>query len=90
MSFGNYQISCLIMIANNLICEPQDSANGTASSSSSSSITSFLPANWELLVVGALAVAILFLVILTFSLARHVHRLKARLRRSAEVSFNLH
>jgi len=64
-----------------------DTANGTASSSSSSpsSITSFLPANWELLVVGALAVAILFLAILTFSLARHVHRLKARLRRSAEV-----
>ena len=69
--------------------ESQDTAaNGTASSSSSSSssLASFLPANWELLVVGALAIAILFLVILTFSLARHVHRLKARLRRSAEVS----
>ena len=68
--------------------ESQDTAaNGTASSSSSpSSFASFLPANWELLVVGALAIAILFLVILPFSLARHVHRLKARLRRSAEVS----
>ena len=49
-------------------------------------MASFLPDNWELLVVGALAVAILFFAILTFSLARSVHRLKTRLRRSQEVS----
>jgi hypothetical protein len=57
----------------------------TTPSASASGAASFLPNNWELLAIGALAAAIIILVIFSVSLGRHVRRLKARLRHSAEV-----
>ena len=41
--------------------------------------------HWEVLAIGGLMLFILLLMIITISLARHVSRLKHRLRRSAEV-----
>ena len=50
------------------------------------SFAALLPKNWELLAMGALAIAILILLILTFILTRYVRRLRkqVKLRQSAE------
>lgn len=45
---------------------------------------SFMP-HWHLLAIGGLVIGLLFFLVLTFSLARHVHRLKSRLKHSSEV-----
>ena len=50
----------------------------------SSSLSAQIP-HWELLAIGALLIGILILMVFTITLARHVRRLKTRIRRSAEV-----
>eukprot|EP00095_Tigriopus_kingsejongensis_P006862 maker-scaffold176_size284796-snap-gene-1.24 protein:Tk06862 transcript:maker-scaffold176_size284796-snap-gene-1.24-mRNA-1 annotation:"vascular endothelial growth factor a-a" len=71
---------------NSCKCIPEESNEITLRKERSQDVpgSALLP-SLELLIIGALLLGVLFFVILTCSLWRHVHRLKTRLRRSAEV-----
>ena len=67
-------------------CIPEDNniANERNQRSQEDLTGSRIP-NWEWLAIAALVIGVLFLLVLTISLVRHVSRLKKRLRHSAEV-----